>query len=220
MGLNKPASLNNPFEVTVIILAGGKSSRFGTDKSMLRIDNELLIERSIRQWGDLFTEIVIVSDTGEKFPLLNITEVKDIFPHRGPLGGIHAGLHSAHNSWCFVVACDMPSIDRQLITDLIAAVSHNVKVILPHHNGRIEPLCALYHRDCLSVCEELLLAGSDCILDIYEIVPTLYLKTHNCFFNINYPEDVGNIGNKSENESRIYKHRLNIFCTKKGLDDR
>ncbi|MEG1823433.1 MAG: molybdenum cofactor guanylyltransferase [Cloacibacillus sp.] len=203
--------------VSAIILAGGKSSRFGSDKSLLKVDDKLLIERSIETWGDLFAEVVIVSDTGNKFLIPGVTETKDIYTERGPLGGVHAGLTVSSCKWSFVAACDMPSINRNLILKLFEATSENVKIILPHHDGVIEPLCALYHADCLSCAEKMLSADSNCILDMYDMLPTIYLKSENCFFNINYQEDAEKIHEIQSNLSKRYKRRLHTFCGEKGL---
>ncbi|WP_369521971.1 molybdenum cofactor guanylyltransferase [Cloacibacillus evryensis] len=204
-------------KVSAVVLAGGRSSRFGRDKSLLRIDDELLVERSLRRWGHMFDEIIIVSDSGCKFDIAGITEVRDIYPRRGPLGGVHAGLTAVRNQWAFVVACDMPSIENDFIQRLFDAVSDGDRVILPYHNGMIEPLCALYHTDCLPFAEDMLSRESNCILDMYEMVPVLYFETENCFFNINYPEDADSVGTAKENSSRRYKRRLRIFCGEKGL---
>lgn len=62
--------------------------------------------------GDMFDEVVIVSDSGCKFDIAGVTEVRDIYPCRGPLGGVHAGLTAVRNQWIFVAACDMPSIEN------------------------------------------------------------------------------------------------------------
>ena len=205
-------------KASAVILAGGRSSRFGRDKSLLRVDNnELLLERSLRRWGDMFDEVVIVSDSGCKFDIAGVTEVRDIYPCRGPLGGVHAGLTAVRNQWIFVAACDMPSIEKIFIQRLFDAVSGDSRVILPYHNGIIEPLCALYHIDCLPFAEKMISMDSNCILDMYEMIPVHYLEAENCFFNINYPEDADSVCTAKENSSRRYKRRLHIFCGEKGL---
>ena len=110
-------------KITAVILAGGKSSRFGRDKSLLTVEGRLLLERSLDNWGGLFAEVIIVSESGDKFSSLSgIKETADIYRGRGPLGGVHAGLKLTSFPWSFVAACDMPHIEKELIVRLCAAV--------------------------------------------------------------------------------------------------
>ena len=115
-------------KMTAVILAGGKSSRFGRDKSLLTVDGRLLLERSLDNWGSLFAEVIIVSESGGKFSFLkDVKETADIYRGRGPLGGVHAGLKLSSSPWSFVAACDMPHIDKELIAHLCAAVTEESK---------------------------------------------------------------------------------------------
>jgi len=204
-------------KATAIILAGGASKRFGSDKSKLRVGGELLIERSIRTWGRLFSQIIIVSSTGSEFYIPGVSEVVDIYQGRGPLGGVHAGLRSAKYDWAFVAACDMPSINGLFIKELFGSVTENVRIVIPNHDNIIEPLCALYHKDCGAYAEYMLENDRNCILDMYKSLPTLYVKTQNCFYNINYPEDLIYLDLKRENKKSLHKNRLDVFCRERGF---
>lgn len=202
-------------KMTAVILAGGKSSRFGRDKSLLTVDGRLLLERSLDNWGSLFAEVIIVSESGGKFSFLkDVKETADIYRGRGPLGGVHAGLKLSSSPWSFVAACDMPHIDKELIAHLCAAVTEESKVVLPFHNGHIEPLCGLYHKDCLAAAEKMLAENSNCILDMYDLVPTLFIESENCFFNINFPSDAEDFENRRENLSKSCKRSLREFSRK------
>lgn len=202
-------------KITAVILAGGKSSRFGRDKSLLTVEGRLLLERSLDNWGGLFAEVIIVSESGDKFSSLSgIKETADIYRGRGPLGGVHAGLKLTSFPWSFVAACDMPHIEKELIVRLCAAVEGDCKVVLPFHNGHIEPLCGLYHKDCLAAAEKMLAENSNCILDMYDLVPTLFIESENCFFNINFPSDAEDFENRRENLSKSCKRSLREFSRK------
>src|SRR5512139_3443691 len=74
------------------VLAGGKSRRFGRNKSIERFQGERLIERQVRTLRSLFPEVMIVTNTPELYLDLDVTIVQDIIPDRGPLGGIYTGL--------------------------------------------------------------------------------------------------------------------------------
>lgn len=206
-------------KASALILAGGESRRFGSDKSLLRVGGELLIERSLREWGRLFEDVVIACGAKKKFCLPGVTEAVDVYPERGPLGGVHAGLGAARFPWTFVVACDMPGIDADFVTELFQYAGEDCRIVLPRHDGILEPLCGLYHKDCFAVAERMLSEYRNCILEMYDVMPVRYVKTRNCFFNVNYPGDVDGIGRHTKNSSRRFKRRLMDFCSEKGLND-
>ena len=204
---------------SAVILAGGESRRFGSDKSLLRIGGELLVERSIREWGWLFEDVVIACGAKKKFFLPGVAEAVDIYPGRGPLGGVHAGLGAARFAWTFVVACDMPGIDADFITELFEQAGDDCSIVLPRHDGILEPLCGLYHKDCFSVAGRMLSENRNCILEMYDVMPVRYVMTKNCFFKVNYPSDVDGIGRRTKNNSCRFKRRLVDFCSEKGLNE-
>ena len=109
--------------VTGIVLAGGLSRRLGRDKAVEPIDGEPLISRVIRRLEELTDEIVVVvnnSARGAQLPLPDTAKVAvDIYPDSGSLGGIFSGLSNAKNDWGFVVACDMPFLNSDLISHIL-----------------------------------------------------------------------------------------------------
>lgn len=162
---------------------------------------------------------MIACGARKKFFLPGVAEAVDVYPERGPLGGVHAGLGAARFQWVFVAACDMPGIDEEFIAELFQYADDGCRIVLPRHDGILEPLCGLYHKDCFAVAEKMLSENRNCILDMYDVVPVRYVKTKNCFFNVNYPKDVELIGRRTRNSSRSFKRRLMDFCSEKGLDD-
>ena len=117
------------------------------------------------------------------------------------------------------VACDMPGIDADFVTELFQYAGEDCRIVLPRHDGILEPLCGLYHKDCFAVAERMLSENRNCILEMYDVMPVRYVKTRNCFFNVNYPGDVDGIGRHTKNSSRRFKRRLMDFCSEKGLND-
>ena len=77
--------------ITGIILAGGKSSRMGTDKAFLKWNNKLFIESIIDALDPLVSEIIIVSND-EKYDSFKTKRIKDVIENAGPLAGIYSGL--------------------------------------------------------------------------------------------------------------------------------
>ena len=114
----------NENKITAIILAGGKSSRMGTDKGLLDFEGNKLIQHVIDNVKSSCEEILVVSNN-DGYNSLGYPVVKDRFLNRGPLGGIHAGLSITKTNWNFVIGCDMPFAEKHFIAYLLSHVSKN-----------------------------------------------------------------------------------------------
>lgn len=140
-------------EISAMVLAGGRSSRMGTNKAMLPLGGISVIERLIIQLQEVANHIVITGGAFETFRHLGIENVPDIFPGKGPLSGIHAGLTACHSPWCLVVACDMPFVNQKVFQRLyewcIHVESDKYQAIVPIVEGRVQPLLAAYHQSVL-----------------------------------------------------------------------
>ena len=100
---------------TVIILAGGKSSRMGFDKQFLKIEQRSLMDSMIHKLSKEFDEIIIVTNKPDHYIGLGHKITKDIIEDMGPLSGIHAGLTICSSQYALIVACDMPNINMEYI---------------------------------------------------------------------------------------------------------
>ena len=94
--------------ITAIILAGGESSRIGTDKALLKINGELVIEKIYKLLTNIFSEIIIISNKPDDFQFLTTKVYKDIYPHFGPLSGIHSGLTNSIQNKIFSLPAICP----------------------------------------------------------------------------------------------------------------
>ena len=153
-----------PWPMTALILCGGKSTRMGRPKAFLPYRGTLMITHIVDLVSQLFSEVLLVTNEPEIFDGFEIDTVKDIIPHRGPLGGILSGLLIASHHRAFVMACDMPFIDTELITDLVKK-SHNTDMLVLMHEKGIEPLIGVYSKDCITALEESLFAGKTNLSD-------------------------------------------------------
>lgn len=185
-----------PLPVTALVLCGGKSRRMGRPKAFLPFEGTTMVNHVLNQVRDLFAEIFIVANEPDNYEDLGVDVVKDILPYRGPLGGILSGLLVAKHEYSFVIACDMPFVDKRLIREMTAARHGNDVVVLTHDLG-VEPLLALYSKNCIKPLEESLFAGN---LSLQEFLSGLTAqsfdydeKSHGAelpaFFNINTPQD-------------------------------
>src|SRR3990167_1833028 len=103
------------------ILAGGKSTRFGRDKSLESFsnNNEPYTISCYRMLTPLNLDPLIISDNSNKFSSYGIRSIVDIIPDKGPLGGIYTGLIHANADAILVLTCDMPHVSKNMIERLI-----------------------------------------------------------------------------------------------------
>lgn len=134
--------------MTVIILAGGKSRRMGSNKSFLKYGNTTFIEHQIAKLKRIFSEIIISTNDCNTYSSLNLPLVTDIIPEKGPLSGICAGLMYMRSSHAFVIACDMPFISEKVILYL-KEYSNNYDIVVPQTEYGLEPMHAFYSKNCI-----------------------------------------------------------------------
>ena len=188
--------------IPAFILSGGKSSRIGTNKSFLEINGKPLIQCLTYLLDSIFSEVVISSNEPELFEFLGKKIIKDIFPSRGPVSGIHSALSFTTSEKNFIISCDMPFLSEELIKHLLEYKT-NSKILLSKADGRIQPLCGLYSKSVLQEVENLLIESgnpqSNLKGSVYELlsrvktefvdVDKLNLYHKNLFLNINTPKD-------------------------------
>lgn len=179
--------------VTAIILAGGKSSRFGRDKSLLQLNSKPLMRHLTDSCAVFADEILIISNQENKFAIPGVRELTDHYRDMGPLAGIHAGLCYASNPHIFVTACDMPFFHAGLAKSMLAQLN-SYEAVLPCYHTYFEPLFSAMRRDhALAEAEALLANGNRKVLLLFERLHTLCRdcdsEEMDIFYNINYPED-------------------------------
>ena len=144
---------------TAIVLAGGASSRMGSDKALLRFGNETLIERVVRKLKPIAGEIVVVSGAHVGLPPLSDARiVVDDVPSQGPIAGILYGIRAAESDFLFVCGCDHPFLEPALVT-LLVRRADGLDGAVPIVGGVRQPLTAAYHRRVGSIAETLLATG-------------------------------------------------------------
>lgn len=135
-------------DVHGVVLAGGRSSRMGTDKALLPLGHAPLIEHAI---GILHRAGLPVSISGSRADLGNLAPVlADLEPRQGPLTGICSALHALAESWIVLLTVDMPLVPPALIARLLElALDSNAAAVLPSFAGRLHPFPCVLHRDLL-----------------------------------------------------------------------
>lgn len=144
--------------VTGIILAGGKSSRMGQNKSLLEIGNITVIERLIQLMNSIFKDVILITNTPEEFEFLDIPMYKDIYEYKGPLAGIHSALANSTTEENFIISCDLPLITKEII-EFIIDYKTDKAITVCNADGFIQQLAGKYSRSILTKTEELLVDG-------------------------------------------------------------
>ena len=189
-------------EMSCIVLAGGKSLRLGQDKILETIGNRSLLEQVVSCVSSLSSDIIIV--TAEKRTVSQfegcskLRTVTDIYPGKGPLGGIYTGLVASTSVYNLVVASDMPFLNQALLGYMIQ-LSVNFDLVVPRVSNLVEPLHAIYTKSCLAPIERMIKQGELSVYKLLRLVRVKYVETeeidkfdpkHLSFFNINTEADL------------------------------
>ncbi len=134
-----------------IIIAGGKSSRMGTDKTRMLFNDKTLLEHAIDLLKD-FTDEIIVSINREIN--MDIHTIKDEIPGIGPIGGLYTTLKNIRNQAAIVIPVDTPLLSVDLIKYLIENYSEHYQACIFEVNGKTEALIGIYHQNILPEIEE------------------------------------------------------------------
>lgn len=183
--------------VTGVILAGGLSTRMGSNKALLPYRGGRFVEAIYRQLGELCDELLLVTNTPEQYGFLPCRKVTDLYPGVGALAGLHAGLHHSATEHVFAVACDMPYLNGSVIARMLS-LRDCADVVIPEGDKGQEPLHAVYAKGCLAPMEDALQRGCRRIVSFFEQVSVCRMPrdevakldpTFRCFENINTPAE-------------------------------
>src|SRR5689334_15141580 len=141
--------------LTVVIQAGGESSRMGEDKALKPFLGRPLIERVIERMVPIAGDVIVTTNRPDEYAFLNHRLIPDLQPGRGALGGLHTAIASANTPLVAVVACDMPFASLQLIESAASTlVEEDVDLVIAKTEEGYEPFHAVYRRDpCLMAIE-------------------------------------------------------------------
>jgi len=142
------------FPATAIILAGGRSTRMGCDKSMLDVGGRPMIAHVLDQVRPHFDQVLISAADPDKYAFLGARIVPDATPNAGPLAGIAAALDASDTDLNFVVSCDIPEIDVRLLRRLFRSIGDRDAAVPVVGETHTEPLFALYRRSALCTIRE------------------------------------------------------------------
>lgn len=181
------------------ILAGGKSSRMGTDKGLLSFHGEPLVSGIIKQISPAVQEVFIVSNNAE-YNKFGCDVIPDMIHDIGPAGGIHAALLHTDKPQVFVLSCDMPFVTPEAIKYIIQQSTHP-QITLPLHKGKIQPLFGVYSKNCLLKWRQIIEEG---IFKLQEMVTHFDLLKINTENNDSFNDSVfTNVNDKDSFEKAL-----------------
>ena len=189
-------------EISSIVLAGGNSLRLGHDKVFETVGDRSLLDLVIDRVTPLSRETILVTASNnalvksDKYP--GLKAVTDIYPGKGPLGGVYTGLITSSSFCNLVVASDMPFLNPALLRHMMEVLA-DFDLVVPRVDDLVEPLHAIYTKNCLEPMERLLKQDKLPIHRLFPMVRTRYVEAdeiepfdpeHLSFFNINTRADL------------------------------
>ena len=186
--------------LTIVIQAGGASSRMGEDKALKIFLGKPLIQRVIERMIPIADEIIVTTNRPAEYAFLNLRLVPDLKPGRGALGGLYTAIASATHPLVAVVACDMPFASQMFFEGARRLiVKEEADVIIAKTDEGYEPLHALYRREtCLPAIESAIDADQWKVIAWFPQVKVRTLMPEEiktldpsglCFWNLNTPEE-------------------------------
>ena len=194
-----------------VILAGGRASRMGgRDKAFAAIGGEPIAVRTVRLFQGLFEQVIVSTNRPERFDGFGVDTVPDLRQGCGPLAGIEAAMLASRHPWVFVVACDMPGLDADVIRWLLAR-PRAADAVVPRWEADVEPLHALYGVHTLPAVQACLGTGRQAMRDFLSAIRVDYVEEDELralrgaarsLLNVNTPEELAALGGRFEEAER------------------
>ena len=180
------------------IIAGGRGRRLGgLDKSRLIIGGRRIIERQLAVLGQVTPRVLLVTDDHQRFRTFGLQACDDLLPGAGPLGGLHTALTRSPGRRTLVVAGDLPFLSGAFLRHLAARAPH-ADAVVPRNAVGLQPLCAVYDRDCAETVRARIDSGRHRLVDladwlrVTEVGPdevAAFDPDGMLLFNVNTPAD-------------------------------
>ena len=195
---------------SVFVLAGGRSSRMGSDKALLPIGHRNLLQLTLDKARQLALQPVVVGSRSRYDQYGEVIE--DVIPGCGPLGGIHAALNATQTDLNLILSVDMPLLTTDFLRWLLQLASANCALaIVPEAEGRFQPLCSVYRRAAQPEVERALRMRDYKVDRLFSLLPTRFIPQSewlaagfppDIFRNVNTPEEYKAVARMSEDIPR------------------
>lgn len=189
--------------LSVAIVAGGRSSRMGRDKSFVLLHGKPMIEHVVAHVRALPVEsVLLIANRPDDYAYLRLPTHPDVYPDKGSLGGIFSAVHHSPSEYTLVVGCDMPYLSDALLRYMASLLDERAgpyDVIVPVHDNHPQGLHAIYRKTCLAPIQADLEADRLKVIGFYGAVSVRYIqpaeyhdldRDGRSFQNINTPEEL------------------------------
>ena len=182
---------------TAVILAGGKSSRMGRDKTQLIYHGKTLLAGAVERFSAGFDRVYLSIGDSEKYPDIKVERVIDLYPGCGPMAGLHAALLKTPDEGVFLAAADLPFSSPEAALKVIELCGNNASAVIVGDNGKFEPAFGYYKKTLLPFIEECLANGKYRMMQLFDALPCRHVSPaelgelwrEDMLDNLNYPED-------------------------------
>ncbi len=192
--------MNKPLNIAGVILAGGKNARIGgKNKAFIQLNDKSFLNIITSTLEQLFNEIIIVTNNPSDFTafLDKYSIITDKIKDVGPLGGIDSALYHCSAEAIFVVSCDMPYLNKELIEKQIEFYNNSdCDVLIPRMGSFIEPLHSIYKKTIFNILQSFINETRDySIRSFLKLINVQYMEMEDnklnrqAFTNINTHED-------------------------------
>jgi molybdenum cofactor guanylyltransferase len=188
------------YDVSAFVLAGGQSTRMGSDKAMLALEGQTLLERALSLAHGIAQRVAILAPR-ERYATTGEWIIEDVFPGCGPLAGIHAALRATETDLNVILSVDMPFVPADFLAYLIerAQSCPGAQVVVPRMGGIVQGTCFACRRAFRRTCEQRLRLGLYRVEDAIEFLRPEHIEEEEIrgrgfgpgiFRNLNMPEDL------------------------------
>lgn len=191
--------MKTPQPFSAVLLAGGQSTRMGSDKAALILDGEPLWQRQLAKLRETGADEVFISGRADgPYAGAGVAVVEDLTPGVGPLAGLQAAMRHARNPWLLVLAVDLPDVPAAFLRKLVSKAMTVGTGLVPSRAEWLQPTAAVYPCAAVQVVDECL-AGENHSLrrlirlarkrGLVEVRPVTAAE-HAHFRNLNSPVDL------------------------------
>lgn len=190
--------------LTAIILAGGRSARFGSDKGLATWRGRRLVDHVLERLPAGRADTVLVlrkeQDQGSWPGITTVHDDPDLGD--GPLRGVIGGLAACRTPWAWIVACDQPLISTDLLEALLPSAGPDDLALIPEWNGRLQPLTGLYALETGPLLAACAASGEHSLIGALKTIGFGVFTEEDCrrfdpsgagFLNINRPEHLAQL---------------------------
>ncbi|MCB9136386.1 MAG: molybdenum cofactor guanylyltransferase [Anaerolineales bacterium] len=191
--------------LSLVLQAGGKSSRMGRDKALVPFRGMTMVEYILQHTEGLAQDTIIITNTPEQYRFLGVPLFPDVIPDWGALGGLYSAIYHASQETCLVLACDMPFVNQSFLRHLLSLLP-GYDAVIPHLDPTgnkmpafAEPFRAAYRKSCLGSIKEAIGEGHRRVISFFPQMNIRFIDRQEIevfdpglktFFNVNTPEDL------------------------------